>query len=158
MAAVQIEEIHSFISKFHYLSKNGVNATLSFHTFDGNIGLSFNVDLGTARIQEATAYKNKGSHFNAARARRRRRREKARNSARNKDVSIPDPDRNANPSSHEKIVDNDESFTDVDNQTHELHSHGQSDLESSNGIHSEFYHEEVDPSVCSQSLHDLARE
>ena len=71
MAAVQIEEIHSFISKFHYLSENGVNATLSFHTFNGNIGLSFNVDLGTARVHEATAYKNKGSHFKAACVRRK---------------------------------------------------------------------------------------
>ena len=50
MAAVKIEEMYSFISKFHYLSGNGVNATLSFYTLNGNIGLSFNVDLGTARV------------------------------------------------------------------------------------------------------------
>ena len=73
MAAVQIEEIHSFISKVHYLSENGINAMLSFHTFNGIIGLSFNVDLGTARVQEASAYKNKGSHFKAARVRWRHR-------------------------------------------------------------------------------------
>ena len=82
--------------------------------------------MGTARVQEASAYKNKGSHFKAARACQRRRREKARNSAKNEDVSIPDPDRNTNHSSYEKLVDKDEFF--ADNQTHELHSHGQSDL------------------------------
>ena len=81
MEAKFYEEMQSFLSKFTFLSAHGVNSTLSFNAFLGNVFVNLNADLGHVPpppLNENHAENQTSTRIKPSKARRRRRRERER--------------------------------------------------------------------------------
>ena len=76
MTSRTLQEVHSFVSKFAYLTDIGINANLVFNSFNGNVCASFNVNLGP--IQQEFSRR---SNCKPSKIRRRQRRQNARNNS-----------------------------------------------------------------------------
>ena len=76
MAAVN--EIQSFIQKFHQLCFNGVQASLNFSNYQGNVIVHFNANLGNMPLPHHYCEEAPNLHVKPTQLRRRKRRQNIR--------------------------------------------------------------------------------